>query len=177
MLMYRGTPCDLAAAGCNSAWECVRQGIADAEHWSSPFTKRPEPLGLASTSEDAFFWHSSRGFHLLTHSWRACGAPLPGSPDKPNPKAGSCGAYSFSTDSRTWYDSSTPFYESEVRWENGTTTNLRARQRPQIVFEPAAAGQNPRPLYLFNGVTSIENGSARSWTMAVPFAAARDSTM
>jgi len=57
-----------------------------------------QPLGLASTSEDAFFWHSKRGYHLLTHSWRTCGQPLPSRPGKPNPAAGSCGAYSWSED-------------------------------------------------------------------------------
>ncbi len=164
LLMYRGTPCDLAGASCNSAWECVRQGIAEAPSYHGNFVKRRHPLSLASTSEDAFFWRSPRGFHLLTHSWRTCGEPLPGSPDKPNSAAGSCGAYSWSEDSKNWTTAPTAFYGAGVRWENGSTTHLSARQRPQIVFD--AAG---RPEFLFNGVTSVEYGAERSWTMAVPF--------
>lgn len=164
LLMYRGTPCDLAGARCNNAWECVRQGIAEAPNYQGDFVKRPRPLGLTSTSEDAFFWQSTRGFHLLTHSWRTCGEPLPRSPDKPNPAAGSCGAYSWSEDSTEWTTSPTPFYDEAVRWENGSTTQLRARQRPQMVFD--ATG---RPEFLFNGVTSVEDGVERSWTLAVPF--------
>ena len=165
LLMYRGTPCDLAGAACNSAWECVRQGIAEAPSYRGEFVKRPEPLALASTSEDPFFWQSKRGFHLLTHSWRTCGEPVPGTPDRPNPSAGSCGAYSWSEDSQTWTSSSVPFYQAAVHWVNGSTTELRARQRPQILFDSETAA----PMFLFNGATSIEAGAGRSWTMAVPF--------
>jgi hypothetical protein len=32
--------------------------VAVAPSWEDTFERRPEPLGLASTSEDAFFWHS-----------------------------------------------------------------------------------------------------------------------
>ena len=165
LLMYRGTPCDLAGAKCNNAWECVRQGIADAPNFRGDFTKRSEPLGLVSTSEDGFFWHSKRGFHLITHSWRTCGEPSPRTPDTPNRAAGSCGAYSWSEDGTNWTSSAVPFYEAAVRWENGSTTELRARQRPQIVFDDRSGA----PLFLFNGVTSIEGGVSRSWTMGVPF--------
>ena len=46
----------------------------------------------------------------------------------------------------------------------GSTTELNARQRPQIVFDRAGT-----PQFLYNGVTSVEDGVSRSWTMAVPF--------
>ena len=65
----------------------------------------------------------------------------------------------------SWRSSAAPFYEAAVRWDNGSTTQLRARQRPQILFD----GESGAPLFLFNGVTSIEDGVGRSWTMAVPF--------
>ena len=126
-----------------------------------------------STSEDAFFWHSKRGLQLITYSWRTCGElPVPGTPDKPNPAAGSCGAYSWSEDGVSWQSSAVPFYGAAVRWDNGSTPELKARQVPQIVFDEKSGA----PLFLFNGVTSIEDGVGRSWTMAVPFKAASNSS-
>ena len=116
--------------------ECVRQGIADAPSYSGNFVRRSEPLGLVSTSEDAFFWHSKRGFHLITHSWRTCGEPMPGTPDRTNRAAGSCGAYSWSEDGVSWQSSPVPFYDAKVQWENGSTTELKARQRPQVSIVP-----------------------------------------
>lgn len=160
MLVYRGTPCTLPGP----AWRNVRQGIAVAANWKSDFVQRPEPLHLASTSEDAFFWHSARGFHLVTHSWMTCGPPR--GIAHPSTLAGSCGAYSYSRDSFTWVTAPVPFYQGNVSWSDGTTTTLPARQRPQILF-----GIDGRPLVLFNGVTAPVQGASksRSWTMAVPF--------
>ena len=167
LLMYRGTPCDLAGANCSNAWKCVRQGIAVAQSWQGDFKRRPEPLELDSTSEDAFFWQDKLrgGYHLLTHSWRTCGEPDPATPNKPNRAAGSCGAYSWSADTYTWQSAPAPFYNASIRWDNGSTSELKSRQRPQIAFDGATGS----PLYLFNGVSSVVAGEMRSWTLAAPF--------
>ena len=163
LLLFRGTPCDLQGT---PAWRRVRQGIAVAADWRAEFVPRPEPLELASTSEDGFFWASRRGFHLLTHSWLTCGPPSKDGA-RPSRLAGSCGAYSYSKDSYTWSTAPRPAYQGNVSWLGGGETTLLARQRPQILFDE----QSGRPLVLFNGVTSPVHGAGRprSWTLAVPF--------
>ena len=125
--------------------------------------KRPQHIELTPGGfEDAFFWASSLGYHALFHAKATCGENA----------SSVCGAYAWSTDSFHWHSSAEPVYAGEMEWEDGTVSQLSARQRPQLLFSEPTDGTDPVPVVLFNGVGGDQPGqppSGRTWTMAQPF--------
>lgn len=170
-MMYRGTMCT-HCKGCpthpRNASE--RLGIATAPAVSGPYTRAPEAINLGKNSvEDPFYWRGTAGsHHLIAHSGTACRASPHGS--------NWCGVIASSADGVNWKLAAEPAYGPSVTLTNGTVVRLFARQRPQLIFDTAAAGQagaeDATLLAVVNGAelaagtTSLMQGS--SFTLIQP---------
>jgi len=137
MIVYRADPCAIGAEAL---------GIAVADHWSKVFTRRKgfpivSPADGSGNHEDPFLFQNHRGFHIITHDQSGgsvCGGSAFGS---------TCGAHVWSKDSYEWFVGKEAVYNSTVTFRDGSTNELKTRQRPQLVFEPGSS----RPIALFNG--------------------------
>ena len=131
-------------------------GIARAPSWRGPWTLPTEPI-FYGHAEDPTWWFSNatRSYHALFHNMGGCSA---------------VGCHAFSRDSFAWMLSPTPAYTYAVAFNDGRNTTFSRRERPQLVFDPAAG----RPLALMNGVCGdglqcLEN-PGKTWTLARPVA-------
>lgn len=57
------------------------------------------------------------------------------------------GCHAFSVDGVTWRMGSRPAYNTTLVFGDGSSTTLKRRERPQLVFDPTSG----KPLYLING--------------------------
>jgi len=122
LLYYRGS-------STQGGTKIYQIGLASAPNWKGPYTRVVEGSLFTVSNEDPFVWRDTNGhFHMLTHYF-----------------AGG-GGHAFSADGVNWKFGGVG-YNQTVVWDDGTTTKLGRRERPQVLIE------NGVPMYLFNGVT------------------------
>eukprot|EP01116_Phalansterium_solitarium_P003337 TRINITY_DN1415_c0_g1_i2.p1 TRINITY_DN1415_c0_g1~~TRINITY_DN1415_c0_g1_i2.p1 ORF type:complete len:450 (-),score=126.67 TRINITY_DN1415_c0_g1_i2:113-1360(-) len=97
-------------------------GLASAPTWDSDDYDLVGDLMLFDQQgEDAFLWHSQRGFHFVFHRFD----------DDVN-----VGGYAVSTDGKTWIGTPHGIYNLTVSFgDRGSTTFMR-RERPEMLFNP-----------------------------------------
>lgn len=126
--------------------------MATAPTVSGPYTRATAAIYLGNASvEDPFYWRGASGsHHLIAHSGTVCHEFKGG--------GNWCGVIGSSTDGVTWRLAKERAYGPNVTLTNGTTVQLFARQRPQLLFEPARAvvGAEPDVLALVNGAELVE---------------------
>lgn len=126
--------------------------LAMAQTILGPYVdSRSHPL-ISTWSEDPFLWRDERGYwHMLMH------APLH---SKPQPNQGKLiGAHAFSRDALNWTVSATPPYTSLVNFSNGTSFDMRRRERPQLLLS-----ESGQPRYFSSGV---EDFADHTWTLVM----------
>ncbi len=126
--------------------------LAIAQTLLGPYVDaRAHPL-ISTWSEDPFLYRDERGhWHMLMH------APLH---SKPQPHQGKLiGAHAFSRDALNWKVSATPPYTSLVTFSNGSSFDMRRRERPQLLLS-----ESGQPRYFSSGV---EDFADHTWTLVM----------
>jgi hypothetical protein len=155
-MMYRGTMCT-HCSGCPShpGNTSERLGIATAPSVKGPYTRPTNALNLGNLSiEDPFYWRGNEGsHHLIGHSGTACHHFVGG--------GNWCGVIASSSDGENWRLASAPAYGPNVTLSDGTTLELFARQRPQLLFDPRTGnGKTLRNLLaVVNGAEALLGGA------------------
>lgn len=140
-------------------------GIATAPSWRGPWTRRrngtsivPVP-GWGNGLEDMYVWRnppaSGRpGCHMVLHQEQA-------GPD-------AIGAHMFTTDPKciSGWRLADPrpsvAYGPRFKWDNGTVSTYKSRERPQLLLDNAGA-----PTHLSNGIITV-GWSGPSFTLVAP---------
>lgn len=96
--------------------------------------------------EDQTIWRDARGyFHTLMHAFRGQNTTLPApgctneggsSPFLPM-NCTSLGGHAFSIDAAHWWVSADAAYTALVDFEDGTSAQFRARERPHVILDEA----------------------------------------
>jgi len=122
-------------------------GAATAPHWQGPYHVPSKPL-FETNQEDPFIWRDKANgyFHALFHTQ----------------VSGACGRHAYSMDGISWTLSPTAAYNQSVQFEDGKSSWLARRERPQLHFDPATG----RPIALYNGVQPDSND--RTYTLVTP---------
>jgi hypothetical protein len=92
-------------------------------------------------------------FHMLMHS------PTGTKPPPGNGK--SVGAHAYSRDALNWTVSKTNPYTTLVNYSNGTSFDMRRRERPQLLLSDRG-----QPRFFLSGV---EDYSDHTWTLVMKF--------
>ena len=125
--------------------------------YRGPYTKvQNDPLFMAP-NEDPFVWRDKRGhYHMLLHSVEADGGFGAG------PKVG---RHAFARNySGPWtFDNRTLAFSTEVKYNDGSTTNYYRRERPQLYFSDDG---EMTPLLMTTGVQPVN--STMSLSIIVP---------
>ena len=131
-MMYRGTECTHCDGCGHPAGARENLGIATAGTVSGPYTAAATFIDLKNASvEDPFYWRGASGsHHLIAHSSTVCSGSAGG--------RNWCGVVASSADGVTWRLARSAAYGPNVTLANGTTVELFARQRPQLLFAPPA---------------------------------------
>jgi len=126
----------------------------------------PQTLSVAGSNEsvpyigfhweDQNLWRDPRGhWHTIMHAWRGQNTTLP-APGCSNRGAGtpwlpaactSLGGHAFSLDGAHWWVSREPAYTALVEFEGGAAVQMRARERPHLIF-----GDNGEAAFFLSGV-------------------------
>eukprot|EP01079_Euglenida_sp_SAG-EU17-18_P000983 gene983-2602_t len=111
--------------------------------------------------EDQNLWIDQRGhFHTLMHAYRGqpCAYPVC---DRNNNKkfCDAVGGHAFSENGYDWDVSPVIAYTPTLEFEDGSVVNLRARERPHLVF-----GSDGSPTHLINGAGDPCRGGGGSNT-------------
>ena len=128
-------------------------GMARAPHWSGPYAIDPSPL-FAEWMEDPylFFQPETKSYHALFHTMGGC------------PEVG---CHAFSADGVTWHVSPGGAYNFTVALDDGSSIELKRRERPQLVFDP----QSGKPTHLINGAEAAQKDGGqedRTFSIIVP---------
>ena len=141
-------------------------GVATAPSFRGPFTRLNNTMQFAA--EDAVLWREpeSGHYHMLVHAFQGTGGRA----------RDNVGGHAWSRDGASWQYSPEPAYTLAVTWDNGTTTELYRRERPQVLFERVSG----TPLALFNGAQPSYDStlpaycdfgeSCKTFTMVAPIA-------
>jgi hypothetical protein len=121
--------------------------IARAPSWGGPYTMVQENVfakyfKAGITNEDVYWWKSQKDgvFHALSHRMK------PSDREDTN-----SGGHAFTKNITDWHYALTPAYNNTLELGDGTTLQLKRRERPQILF-----GADGEPMALYNGVMSPE---------------------
>ena len=138
-MMYRGTECTHCDGCGHPAGARENLGIATAPAVTGPYARAATFIDLHNASvEDPFYWRGASGsHHLIAHSSTVCSGSAGG--------RNWCGVIASSADGVTWRLARDAAYGPNVTLANGTTIELYARQRPQLLFAPTAAAPAPAP--------------------------------
>lgn len=137
-----------------------------------PWVARPgrlhaSPAVVATHDEDAFFWRTPRGYHMITH--RAVTDPrYPPAPAPCGPPLGSAlcgGGHLFSKDLRAWFSGESVYHRNAsamaqclVTFEDGETVRFTSRQRPTMLLDDRGRR------FLFNGASVNKSEYEHSFT-------------
>lgn len=129
-----------------------RVSVAMAPSIYGPFVdSREAPAVDTHTGEDPFIWQDERGhWHMLMH----------------NMFGGGVGSHAFSRDAMMWTRSDVEPYTSVVAFTDGTTKNMKRRERPQLVLSP-----DGQPRYFSSGVM---DQSDHAYTLVMKVGASLD---
>lgn len=115
------------------------------------------PDGSPHRCEDPFLWHTSRGWHLLTHNQQG-------------PQTTS--SYGYSEDGIVWTLSPSTPHNCTLRYTDGTSAEASGcGNRPQLVFDDVngSNGASGPPRWLVNGAQAAKpNGGKGTWTLFRP---------
>jgi hypothetical protein len=187
VIVFSALPC----TGPNYGKSGTSLGVAYSPHWNGTYEQRKAPIWLkvgpawpepsargVGNVEDPFAFHDKRGnFHIVGHSQgllNICGG------SGGEVEGNSCGIHFFAESFLgPWHYSLTPVYSRAVNLSTGGSTQLWARQRPQLVFGATGDNGSSVPRYLFNAGSGLHSSlihgsrSTLSTTLAFEFNAAR----
>ena len=125
--------------------------LATADSIRGPFIdSRAQPL-IQQWSEDPYLWTDERGYyHMLMHSPSGKLASGQGK---------SVGAHAFSRDALVWAVSKTNPYTTLVNFSNGSSFDMRRRERPQLLLS-----ERGQPRFFSTGV---EDFGDHTWTLVM----------
>ena len=143
----------------------VRTAPSIAAAIAGTWTQLPQTLSVAGSNvsvayigfhwEDQNIWRDPRGyFHTIMHAYRGQNTTLP-EPGCVNIGGGvwfpqdctSLGGHAFSIDGSHWWISREPSYTALIQFENDTAVQMRARERPHLIF-----GSNGEAIAFLSGV-------------------------